>query len=213
MLVEIKERKTTHSKGKLLINWQIVCCTESHSLINLISLVQTLCSTNAGSMKIEEQVFEDTGLWDICIYLYLQCELKHINQHILTSKNTIAHLYIYIYTLFHSQTASIYTLCKHPHPQTYTRTSGLMDEEIDGKLLCPLWWMTSFGQCADHVCLKVESPFSFSLCLPLIFPACYASFPFESNSWRGPHVETPVSTHQPLLHAIHLYLRSAGHDK
>ncbi len=160
-----------------------------------------------------QEVFEDTGFRDICIYLYLQCGLKHINQHILTSKNTIAHfIYIYIYA-FSLPKLPLGTLCKHPHPQTYTCTSGLMDEEIDGKLLCPLWWMTSFGQCADHVCLKVESPFSFSLCLPLIFPACYASFLIESNSWRGPHVETPVSTHQPLLHAIHLYLRSAGHDK
>lgn len=96
------------------------------------------------------------------------------------------------YPLFHSQN-SFLALCKHPRPQTCTdsHTSGLMDEEIDGKLLCPVWWMTSFGQCADHVCLKVESPFSSSLCLPLIFPACYAPFPFESNSWKGPHGETP----------------------
>ncbi len=129
MLVEIKERKTTHSKGKLLINWQSVCCTESHSLINRISLVQTLFSTNAGSKKIEEQeVFEDTGFRDICLYLYLQCGLKHTNQHILTSKNTIAHfIYIYIYIrLFTPKTASGYPV------QTPTPLNIHMHIRFDG---------------------------------------------------------------------------------
>lgn len=82
--------------------------------------MQTLCSNNEGSMKIEEQQEGKclrTGLWDICIYLYLQCGLKHINQHILTSKNTVGPFYILFFT---PKTASI--PCANTHTPKHAQT-------------------------------------------------------------------------------------------
>lgn len=61
------------------------------------------------------------------------------------------------------------TSSKHQcsHRDTDSHISSLIDEEMEGKLHCPFWWMASFGRCADHVYLRVD-------------PTC---FPYHWFAW------------------------------
>ena len=110
----------------------------------------------------------------------------------------------------------------HAYINTYStplyEDSSLIDEEIDGKLQCPSWWMTSFGpmcwsrmpnQRLAHLPLPL-------LCSPLLtidqWEFCTLAS-FEFNAWGGRAVDGALYCPSlslvalPPLHSpIHLYL-------
>ncbi len=156
MLVEIKERKTTYSNSKLLISWHIVCCTESHSLINIISLVQTLCSNNEGSMKIEEQ---QEGK---CLRIGLVL---------------LKILLVLFISSFSLPKLPLYPVQTPTPPNTHRLTQiRLMDEEIEANCCVHSEDDIIWPMCWSCLPKSWDPPFSPSpLCLPLIFQPCYAS--------------------------------------
>lgn len=94
--------------------------------------------------------------------------------------------------------------------------SSLIDEEIDGKLQCPSWWMTSFGpmcwsRTPNQRPAHPAPPSSFAPFLLTIDQWKFSpSALFDFNAWGGRSSRRGFLLARPGPSTIHLYLGGWG---